>query len=202
MAYVYRHIRLDKNEPFYIGISNFNQNRHNDKRKRNIIWNRITAKTEYKIEILFDDITWEEACEKEKEFILLYGRIDTETGCLANMTEGGEGTNGRKYIPTLEHRKNLSKASLGKKMSDSAKEKMSKNNKLPIFQYELDGTFIKEWDGIIDAARYLNKSSNTIMRCCQEKFKQAHGFLWRYKYPEKMGKKPRKINELKALLNA
>jgi len=22
MAYVYRHIRLDKNEPFYIGISN------------------------------------------------------------------------------------------------------------------------------------------------------------------------------------
>lgn len=202
MAYVYRHIRLDKNEPFYIGIGDKNKYRINDKRKRNAIWNKIVNKTKYKAEVVLDELTWEEACEKEKEFILMYGRIDEKTGCLSNMTDGGEGTIGRRYTPTLQHRKNLSKASLGKKMSEEAREKMAKSNKLPVIQYELDGTFIKEWDGMIDAAKYLNRCSTGIMRCCQEKFKQAYGFIWKYKYPEKMGKKPRKINELKALINA
>ena len=192
MAYVYRHIRFDKNEPFYIGIGNNNQYRLTEKRGRNTIWKHIINKTKYQAEILLDELTWEEACEKEKEFIKLYGRIDLGTGSLANMTDGGDGTVGRKYIPSLEHRSNLSKASLGKKMSNEAKEKMSKSGKLPIIQYELDGTFVREWEGIIDAAKHMNKVSAGIMRCCQKKFKQAYGFVWEYKNPEKMGKKIRK----------
>jgi hypothetical protein len=35
-------------------------------------------------------LTWEQACEKEIEFIKLYGRIDLGTGCLANLTDGGD----------------------------------------------------------------------------------------------------------------
>jgi len=92
MAYVYRHIRLDKNEPFYIGISK-RKRRCNDGvgSNRNIIWKRIVNKTEYEVEIIMDDLSWEDAKKKEIEFIQLYGRIDLGTGILSNMTNGGEG---------------------------------------------------------------------------------------------------------------
>lgn len=105
MAYLYRHIRLDKNEPFYIGIgSDSTYKRANAKYKgdRNKIWYDIVAKSKYEVEILFDDIQWDYACEKEKEFIALYGRKDNNTGILANMTEGGEGVLGLHTIRTAE----------------------------------------------------------------------------------------------------
>ncbi len=90
MAYVYRHIRLDKNEPFYIGIATHLKRAYDKKSRKNKIWQSIISKSEYRIEILFDDLTREEALEKEKELILLYGRIDLKTGSLANLTIGGE----------------------------------------------------------------------------------------------------------------
>jgi hypothetical protein len=183
MAYVYRHIRLDKNEPFYIGISNDDKYRATTKRKRNVIWTRIVNKTDYEVEILFDDLTWKEACLKELEFIYLYGRIDLQTGTLANMTNGGEGTVGRKYIPSETHKLNLSIASKGKKMSDVAKNKMSKSKKVAVLQFDLLGNFIKEHEGIVDASKEFCKqnSSTSIMRCCKGKYKQAYGFVWKYK---------------------
>jgi len=97
MAYVYRHIRLDKNEPFYIGIGHNDYRRSRSKRSRNSMWNNIVLKTDYEVEIILDNLTWDEACEKEKEFISIYGRRDLKTGILCNMTEGGEGTIGRKF---------------------------------------------------------------------------------------------------------
>lgn len=89
MAYVYRHIRLDKNEPFYIGIAT-HLKRAYEKSQRNKIWKSIVSKTEYVVEILFDDLTREQACKKEYEFVSLYGRIHNKTGILANLTCGGE----------------------------------------------------------------------------------------------------------------
>lgn len=132
MAYLYRHIRLDKNEPFYIGIgSDFIYKRANSKNGRNIIWNRIVSKSDYEVEIIMDNLTWEEACEKEKEFIKLYGRIDNK-GILCNLTDGGEGSIGvvvsessrlkksikLKNIPlSEEHKKKISISNKGKKKS-------------------------------------------------------------------------------------
>jgi len=69
MAYVYRHIRLDKNEPFYIGIGSDdkgNYTRSNAHKNRNKHWENIVAKTEYRVDILCDDMTWEEVIKKEK----------------------------------------------------------------------------------------------------------------------------------------
>jgi hypothetical protein len=94
MAYVYRHIREDKNQPFYIGIgsdSNGNYIRANSNR-RNSFWKLIVSKTKYIVEIIFDDLTWAEACDKEKELIKLYGRKDLGTGILVNLTDGGDGS--------------------------------------------------------------------------------------------------------------
>lgn len=95
MAYLYRHIRLDTNEIFYIGIgSDINYKRAYSFKDRNTFWKNIINKSEYKVEIVLDDLTWEEVCEKEKEFIKLYGRKDLNQGTLCNLTGGGEGAYG------------------------------------------------------------------------------------------------------------
>ena len=143
MAYLYRHIRLDKNQPFYIGIgSSEYYNRAYRHKQRSDLWKRIASKAGYRVEILLDDLTWNEVCEKEKEFIKLYGRIDLKTGCLANMTDGGDGAinviiskehrekvaeANRRRIFTEEDRKNISIRHTGRKKSDEAKKKLSES---------------------------------------------------------------------------
>jgi hypothetical protein len=101
MAYVYRHIRLDKNEPCYIGIAKEDNGLYRRanaiKIGRNELHQNVVNKTSILVEIVLDDLTWEEACEKEKELIKLYGRKDQETGVLCNLTDGGEGTTNRVY---------------------------------------------------------------------------------------------------------
>lgn len=130
--YLYRHIRIDKNEPFYIGIGTKQERNHNSfrseyrrayetNRKESYIWNSIVNKTEYEIEILFESNDYEFIKEKEKEFILLYGRINANTGILANMTDGGDGFIG--YILSKENIENRRKRMIGKKQSKETIEK-------------------------------------------------------------------------------
>ena len=128
---VYRHIRLDKNEVFYIGIGK-NLSRAFDKRQRNRYWKFITNKTKYRVDILFDDLSKEEASDKEKEFIKLYGRKDLGLGTLVNMTDGGDGLNNiskelKKRISDKLKNKNCSYFK-GKKHTDETKKIMSLNH--------------------------------------------------------------------------
>lgn len=145
---LYRHIRLDTNETFYIGIGN--KKRPYVKYRRNNYWTNIVNKTEYKIEILFDNLTWEDACELEKSLIWLYGRKDKGLGSLSNMTDGGEGSKGTivksetlskkrlsmlNKVRTPEHCLNISKSKTGvnhhfygKTFSESHRLKIKKSN--------------------------------------------------------------------------
>jgi hypothetical protein len=125
MAYLYRHIRLDKNEPFYIGIATDKKYKREMQKsaRRNNIWNNIALKTKYDVEILIDDLTLEEANQKEKEFILMYGRIDLGTGTLANLTDGGEGQSG--FIVSDKTKNKISKSKKGRKYNDEYKKKLS-----------------------------------------------------------------------------
>jgi predicted transcriptional regulator len=120
---VYRHIRIDKNEPFYIGIGNRLERAYR-KDGRNDIWNKIIAKTDYKVQILFDDVNEEFAKNKEKELIKLYGRIHYNDGTLANLTEGGDNIE----CPQSKRDK-LRLANLGKKHTQETKDKISRNKK-------------------------------------------------------------------------
>jgi hypothetical protein len=125
MAYLYRHIRLDKNEPFYIGIgSDSNLYRAYVKNGRNKIWSDIYNNTDVEIEILLNDLSWEQAKEKEKEFISLYGRIDNNTGTLANLTNGGAGMLGFRFSENA--RKNMSIAQKNKPtVTEETRNKLS-----------------------------------------------------------------------------
>jgi hypothetical protein len=141
LAVVYRHIRVDINEPFYIGIGD-KENRAYSRKSRNRYWKNI-AKKGYEVEILFEDLTWDQACEKEKEFIALYGRKDLKAGTLVNLTNGGEGALGRpmterlkKVLKDSPNKFNLAEwqrengaAVKGKKLGPQTKERKQKASK-------------------------------------------------------------------------
>ncbi len=145
MAYVYRHIRLDKNEVFYIGIGSDDYfYRAKSKKNRNKHWKNIVNNTDYKIEIILDNLTKEEACKKEIEFIKLYGRNNLQKGSLCNLTDGGDGIKGHifseetkqkirkklKGIKLSEHHKaNISKGQIGSKRTIETRKKMSEKTK-------------------------------------------------------------------------
>jgi hypothetical protein len=102
MPHVYRHIRLDTNQPFYIGIGldDIPKRAYETRSRRSEWWNRIANKHGYEVHILFENVSIDFAKEKEKEFISLYGRINLGTGTLCNLTNGGDGITG--WEPTSE----------------------------------------------------------------------------------------------------
>jgi hypothetical protein len=123
--YVYRHIRLDKNEPFYIGIGtnsgkNNNYGRSRSNFRRNKLWFDVTAKTDFLIEIIYESNDYELVKEKEIEFVKMYGRKDNGSGVLTNLTNGGDGTVGIKFSKETIERMRVAK----RNMSQETKEKL------------------------------------------------------------------------------
>ena len=112
MAYIYKHIRKDTNEVFYIGIGK-TKNRYKEKAKRNEYWNRIVNKVGFEYEIIEDGLSWDVACEREVYWIKYYGRKDLNEGNLVNMTDGGESTCGR--IHTIETIEKIRNSKIGSK---------------------------------------------------------------------------------------
>ena len=141
MAYVYRHIRLDKNVPFYIGKAS-RLDRAYSKQGRNKKWEEIVKSTNYEVEVILSDLTSKEASKKEREFIMLYKPecmggtlcnnspyLDEKTKTKISELKKGKSTwnKGLKGVITRsdETKKKISESSMGKKMSDEAKRKMS-----------------------------------------------------------------------------
>lgn len=157
--YVYRHIRLDKNEVFYIGIGTKNSNaeahkarfpRAFEKSNRNPHWLNVIKKTEYEVEILFQSCSIERIQNKEMEFIQLYGRRDLNTGTLVNRSPGGEG------IAVVK-----------------------KTGKYKVNQYTRAGEFIQSYTSIKKAAESIGlRNPNTISHCASGICNTAGGFMW------------------------
>lgn len=113
MFYVYQLRIEDQDKPFYVGKGqgqrayyhlkadciNNDSNRH----KVHTILKAHRDGKEVLVEILQRNMTEQEALNKEIELIALYGRRDTKTGCLTNLTDGGDGVSG--MVHTEESRK-------------------------------------------------------------------------------------------------
>lgn len=124
MAVIYRHRRIDTNETFYIGIGK-DLKRAYSKHNRNKWWFNIVEKCGYDVDIIFDNISWEEAKQGEILLIKLYGRKDLGTGILVNMTDGGDGIIGRpKFNHSEETKIKMSLAAKGRIISENQKEKI------------------------------------------------------------------------------
>jgi len=94
--YIYKHTISGSNAPFYIGMAKKTKGykRANvfDVKKRNNIWADIYNKSGKNIiiEILYENLNFEKACEIECLLIKKYGKLYNKTGCLANISDGGK----------------------------------------------------------------------------------------------------------------
>lgn len=72
--------------------------------------------------VIAEHLTLTEAAEIEKQMIRVFGRLDLETGCLLNSTDGGFGS----HNPPPSARKRMSEAHLGRIVSEETRKKIGK----------------------------------------------------------------------------
>lgn len=198
--YLYRHIRLDTDQPFYVGIGTKNKAKGRtgtqkglyirafSKHVENSIWMSIINKTQWKVEILLESDNLKFIMQKEIEFIQLYGRKNLGTGVLANLTNGGDKNEGVVRFYTEEQRKEISERT---KLVNPGSYYVNRIGKV-CYQYTLEGEFVKKWDKIVDAEKFIGASLHDITG------KSHRGFMWfrEYKgektepYMRKFGYKP------------
>lgn len=85
------------------------------------------------------------------------------------------------------HRTNLKRSITGLQKSPTHKSNISKTKSIPVFQYDLQGNFIREWKSSKHAGEELKIDSGDITACRREKKKSAGGFIWK---PSKMDISP------------
>lgn len=159
--YIYLHKRKDTGEIFYVGKGTKGKkskhyHRARSKSGRNFIWHRITSKSSYDI-IIYQDFDDEGLCVKrEAELIKEYGQIIENTGPLSNISNEVD-----KFC--------ISKDNMGVK------------NRIPVYQYSLDGNFIAEYISQTEASKVTGILKCDITAACRGKRRKhtAGGFQWR-----------------------
>jgi hypothetical protein len=151
---VYRHINLDSNKVFYVGIGT--EKRAYDYKSRSKDWKAEADSSSIETDIIFKCDTREQAYQKEIEFINFYGRVDKKTGTLVNKTDGGGWLKGVIWSPERV-----------KKYSDNAKEGAN----LP--------KYIKEY-GSPNKGKTLGKRAQHIVDKASESLKES----WTVRDPE------------------
>ncbi len=104
---------------------------------------------------IYEGLDEKEAFEIEKDLIKHFGRLDENNGILANHTNGGDGHSGY----------NKPKPKLRKK----------------VYQYGLDGKFIKKWDSVFEVGEVLNVGISNISTSVKRSG-TAYGYIWSYEF--------------------
>lgn len=187
--YLYRHIREDKDEPFYIGIGTKKRGntdiqvyiRAYSRYDRNEIWKRIVNKSSYKVEIILESNSKSFIKSKEIEFIGLYGRIDLKTGILSNMTNGGDGSSQKSkesYEAELNTRKKngsyyRSLDRFRKWVNETVKGKDNIYVSKKAYIYDLSGKFISEFRTMTLCANYVGITRSLVCKYCRDKISHS-----------------------------
>lgn len=126
-------------------------------------------------EVLFENLSKEEAEEKEKDLIAFYKSNQKEYGY--NLQSGGSVN----YTLSEEGRKHISESKKGKKIDfnyDKAKEKRT-----PIIQLTIEGKFLRFWDGAAEVQEELGFDCSCITKCLKKsnsKRRTAYNSIWMY----------------------
>lgn len=179
--FLYRHVRLDTNKPFYVGVGTKTKANRPDgldrafaKSQRSKWWKSIVNKAGYRVDILVQSDDYDFIHKKEQEFIKLYGRRDLNTGTLVNFTDGGEGILGwRRVVPlTEEQLKRFRKAREGQDMSYLYRS---------ILQLDINGETINIYKSITEAVRNVPKTTTAnITSVLKGKRRKSGGYSWKY----------------------
>lgn len=111
MFFVYAHYKADDltGPPFYIGKG---KGKRDKSGRRNPYWKNISNKHGFIVKRLAENLTENQAWDLEKKLIAEYGRLIDNTGCLCNLSDGGEGASGVKHNNVTKEK--WSKAKKGK----------------------------------------------------------------------------------------
>lgn len=180
--YVYRHIRPDTGQVFYVGLGKnrrdtYRYERAYAKHDGNSFWMNIVNKLggNYITEIMMEFNDLEECKQKEIELIALYGRRNKNIGTLVNLTDGGDGLAG--FIATEEYRQkkreqvsNGKHPNFGKKLSaETCRRKSEALKGTRHFMY--GKTLSDEWKDNIRKSKY--GSGNPMFGKCGEQHHRA-----------------------------
>lgn len=179
--FIYRHIRLDKNVPFYIGKGVTTPNAKSYKWEyrrafygtecRSQYWWKIVRKAGYEVEIIYETNDENKIDEKEKEFIRLYGRSDLGLGTLCNLTDGGDGWSN----PPKE---SINKA-VKKRIENGAYKNCSISNSTPIYMYDLNGKFVREFKSLRELKSITFIDTTTVWEYAKKK-RSIYNYLFSY----------------------
>ena len=174
------------NDKVYIGITcqktNYRWGAGSGYKKQSKFYNAICKYGWENFEhiILFRNLNFEEAKQKEIEIIKKYNSFSKKNGY--NATKGGEGTNG---VPCSEEKKiKISKANKGHKFSKETKELMSKlkiglkpSNCKKVLCVETGIIF----DSMHDAEKQTGAKYKNISKVCKGHYgrKTAGGYHWK-----------------------
>jgi hypothetical protein len=112
MYYIYAHYKLSDidGNPFYIGKGK--NARDVSSSKRNQYWKNIVAKHGFVAKKIKENLTEQEAFDLEILMIAKFGKLIDNSGCLCNISDGGEGASGT--IHTTETKEKWSSSKKGK----------------------------------------------------------------------------------------
>lgn len=117
--------------------------------------------------VLIENLDEDVAYEIEKFLIDKYKTNQKEFGY--NVSAGGKGCS---CIPSRMTKEKISKSLMNK-------------NAKNVYQYSLDGEFVKEWESAPEAARKLGLKKYGILNSCLGKQNKAYGYIWLYEKNEK-----------------
>ena len=184
-TYIY-YVPSRNNEPIYVGYGQKDRVwRHHYRKGIHPFTQRLQFMRKNGIKPMigiYAGLDQEFALFLERELISKFGRKDSGKGSLLNLTDGGEiGPRGRICNFTDEHKNNLSKAMLGVKKSQDAKDNMSRAKKgkpsgrLGILTSKTKVYKIITPDGIFnrieDAANFYKIGISAIYQRCSKKLK-------------------------------
>lgn len=200
MAIVYQHRRKDNNSIFYIGIGK-DIKRAYSHRNRNKHWINIVSKYGYDVDILFNNIPYDDACNVEFGLVNSYGRIDLGTGNLVNLTDGGRGSINFKHKKetickisgTNNHKYGKGYLQLGKNNPMFGKfgiynptyGKTGYKNvrSKEVFQYNIKtNELINKFGSTREAYKITGVHYASISQCCNNhpNYTHAGGYIWKY----------------------
>ena len=180
---VYLHRRNDTNAIFYVGMGTIKRAKCHC--GRNKLWNRISKKHGYTVQIICNNLTSQEAKLIERILIRKYREMGME---LCNFTDGGDGRLG--WIPSDKWKNNMKMMMAGNSYG------LGKPSREPIIGVNLsDGSLIKfsgrksiENDGRFSMRQvYRCVSRDKICKSCKNGIHKGFKFYWESEYLRKVG---------------